>query len=240
MINLFRKIRKNLFDNKVTSYFFYALGEIFLVMVGILLALYVNNLNEEKKQDKQLKTILKTVRADLVTDTLVATEIIKFYDSINKYSNKIINKEYSKSNIEECLLCRSLTTLYQPLTIQDKGYLMLKSFNQFDMNEADSLQLVIIQYYKSSSTIIEQSNEFIKSETLKNLDYLKSKDWFVNWMQGQFTDEMREFFGESTDYRNRVASNLILASSNHSRFVSAHKNGAVELINRIDTTLKSD
>ena len=53
MINFFRKIRKQLADqNKPLKYFRYAFGEIVLVMIGILLALQVNNWNEERKDQK--------------------------------------------------------------------------------------------------------------------------------------------------------------------------------------------
>ena len=52
MINFFRKIRRKLADdNKPIKYMRYAVGEIVLVMVGILLALQVNNWNEERKQN---------------------------------------------------------------------------------------------------------------------------------------------------------------------------------------------
>ncbi len=239
MINFFRKIRRRFFSNKASSYLLYAIGEIVLVMIGILLALQVNNWNEERKRNKQFKTILKTVRADLVTDTLRAGYVIKFYDSINKYSTKVINNEYDKNSISECLLCRSLTTLYQPFTVQDKGYNMLKNFEEFEINNKDSLQTNILQFYKSMTDILEQSNEFVKSETLKNLEYYKSQPWFISWMQSQFTEEMSIYFGESIDYKNRVASNLILASQNHAGFVRAHKEGATNLIKRIDQNFEN-
>ena len=47
MIKLFRNIRQNLLmENKTGKYFKYAIGEIILVVIGILIALQLNNLNE--------------------------------------------------------------------------------------------------------------------------------------------------------------------------------------------------
>lgn len=240
MISLLRKVRKKFFSNKWSSYLAYALGEIVLVMIGILLALQVNNWNEERKQNLQLRSILKTVKTDLVADTLRAQPILQFYDSINKYSNKIINKEYDLNTIESCILCRSLTTLYQPLIVQDKGYNMLNNFDGIESKKNDTLQSNILQFYKTMIDMLDQSNDFVKSETLKNLDNFKSKTWFVDWMQGRFTEEMKVYFGESVDYRNRVASNLILASQNHANFIRTHKVNAVELIRQIDERLAEE
>lgn len=53
MISFFRKIRKQLADdNKPLKYFRYAIGEIVLVVIGILIALSINNWNEERKDRK--------------------------------------------------------------------------------------------------------------------------------------------------------------------------------------------
>ena len=50
MINFFRKIRKKLLsENKFSKYILYAIGEIFLVVIGILIALQINTQNELRK-----------------------------------------------------------------------------------------------------------------------------------------------------------------------------------------------
>ncbi|WP_026952516.1 hypothetical protein [Algoriphagus mannitolivorans] len=54
MISFFRKIRQKLLQqNRVTRYLAYAIGEIFLVVLGILIALQVNNWNEIPQLEKQ-------------------------------------------------------------------------------------------------------------------------------------------------------------------------------------------
>jgi len=53
MINFFRKIRQQLLtENKFSKYLLYAIGEIFLVVIGILIALQINNWNEDRKDRK--------------------------------------------------------------------------------------------------------------------------------------------------------------------------------------------
>ncbi|MFK2821293.1 DUF6090 family protein [Flavobacteriaceae sp. LMIT009] len=71
MIKFFRKIRqKVLTENKFSKYLLYAIGEILLVMVGILLALQVNNWNEKRKLLLDERLILNGVLEDIKRDTI--------------------------------------------------------------------------------------------------------------------------------------------------------------------------
>lgn len=66
MISLFRKIRQNLLaQNRATKYLLYALGEILLVVMGILIALQVNNWNEVRKAEQEEQVILTSLLEDL-------------------------------------------------------------------------------------------------------------------------------------------------------------------------------
>jgi hypothetical protein len=58
MIKFFRKIRRQLFsENKFSKYLLYAIGEILLVVIGILIALSINNWNEKGKKKTQSEHI---------------------------------------------------------------------------------------------------------------------------------------------------------------------------------------
>jgi len=57
MINFFRKIRQRLLtENKFSKYLLYGIGEIILVVIGILIALSINNWNEDRKNDEVRRT----------------------------------------------------------------------------------------------------------------------------------------------------------------------------------------
>ena len=66
MVKFFRKIRQQLLtENKFSQYFLYAGGEIVLVVIGILIALQVNNCNEDRKDRKTERQIVKTIYEEL-------------------------------------------------------------------------------------------------------------------------------------------------------------------------------
>ena len=69
MIHFFRRIRQKLLtENRFTKYMLYAIGEIALVMIGILLALQVNNWNEHRKDGLKESQYLHNIKSDLEVD----------------------------------------------------------------------------------------------------------------------------------------------------------------------------
>ena len=70
MIKFFRHIRQRMIkENRFTRYFLYAIGEIILVMVGILLALQVNNWNHDRKEHKQEAKLYENLLESLTADS---------------------------------------------------------------------------------------------------------------------------------------------------------------------------
>jgi hypothetical protein len=78
MIKFFRKIRQNLLSKGNTGkYLKYAFGEIILVVIGILIALQINNWNENRKEDKIAKEYLIGINNDIIKDIEQIDEILK-------------------------------------------------------------------------------------------------------------------------------------------------------------------
>ena len=85
MIKFFRKIRQKMIkENKVSKYFLYAIGEIVLVVIGILIALQINNLNQSKQDQNQLKASLEFVKQNLNEDIKNLNEQIEYNERIQK------------------------------------------------------------------------------------------------------------------------------------------------------------
>ena len=91
MIKFFRKTRQNLLmENKTAKYFKYAIGEIILVVIGILIALQINTWNENQKKNRIKQTYIKNLVTDFTNDTIQLNENLR------------INFEY-KQNIDSAL-----------------------------------------------------------------------------------------------------------------------------------------
>lgn len=97
MIHFFRKIRKKMADeNKPLKYMRYAVGEIVLVVIGILIALQVNNWNEERKERKLEKKLLTEVYKSIASDTTNLNREMEDYEILMHHANFI--KEKFKEN----------------------------------------------------------------------------------------------------------------------------------------------
>ncbi|SDR94902.1 hypothetical protein SAMN04515667_1060 [Formosa sp. Hel1_31_208] len=107
MIKFFGHIREKLLSkNKISNYLLYAIGEIALVMIGILLALQVNNWNESRKlislKDNYLERLINDVKNDTTTINYVVSEIEKNQISINTLI-KTLNSESDHTALDSII-----------------------------------------------------------------------------------------------------------------------------------------
>jgi len=92
MISFFRKIRQRLLqENRASRYLVYAIGEIALVMVGILLALQVNNWNEDRKIRIAEQRILQNLRTELILNIKNLETDISYHELAHACSFQLLN-----------------------------------------------------------------------------------------------------------------------------------------------------
>ena len=92
MLKIFRKIRQNLLsENKTSKYTLYAIGEIFLVVVGILIALQINTWNEAKKEDAITQKYYDGFVSDLEKDRTQLEDLISVRKKQSASAKALLN-----------------------------------------------------------------------------------------------------------------------------------------------------
>ncbi|MFC7357691.1 DUF6090 family protein [Jejudonia soesokkakensis] len=91
MIKFFRHIRQRLIkENRFSKYLLYAIGEIVLVVIGILIALQINNWNEERKEKIAEENFFENVLIDLEKDQTKLEYYQKFYTKRIAYLDTLL------------------------------------------------------------------------------------------------------------------------------------------------------
>ncbi|MBO6650379.1 MAG: hypothetical protein JJ927_05075 [Balneola sp.] len=149
MIKFFRKIRqKFLSESKFSKYLVYAIGEVFLVMIGILLAFQVNQWNESRKGQKLETDLLSEMRESLKEYLRQLTYVQNFQERINDSQNAFIAWLDDEDLEVEDINMHIAKTLYLSEFLPRNGpYETMKQLGLKKINN-DSLRAQIIFLYE--------------------------------------------------------------------------------------------
>jgi hypothetical protein len=206
MINFFRKIRKQLADqNKPLKYFRYAFGEIVLVMIGILLALQVNNWNEERKDQRELKNILQSIVVDMKEDVDLmkwASETIKKdNETIKSFLNLHDYSGFTRDSLEQ-----SLETFSVPMLYRMNSFYGLRDSGITEYGKYGDVITGIKFYYVLVIPNIKGWEEDVMKYVQKSDDF-----WRFEQNAFEFNDE-KELHSEQSDEAAVTALNRMLKS----------------------------
>ena len=148
MISLFRKVRQNLLtQSRVTRYLVYALGEILLVVIGILIALQVNNWNEERKSNNARLEYTHTLLVELQKDSLqLRSELSEINFRLGKVLDYFDRLSQPNSNLDTLFKIMRLEAdpaFVRPSSLNSNTYLTLSSTGEigfFDSKMAEKIQ----------------------------------------------------------------------------------------------------
>ncbi|WP_052461231.1 DUF6090 family protein [Psychroserpens mesophilus] len=154
MIKFFRKIRqKMLTENKFSNYLIYAIGEIFLVVIGILIALQINNWNESRKQSITEKEFITSLKNDLKQDKAFIKRVIKLneprivaYEILNDNLQNLYNNDRKSLDSIFKIYFRSQRTFY-PIS---GSYESAESGNQISIFQNKKLVQKVVKLYNST------------------------------------------------------------------------------------------
>ena len=136
-------------ENKTGTYFKYAIGEIVLVVIGILIALSINNWNETNKNEREQIVFLNNLKNDLKNDLIQLDQILKFQkeklSKVNELKDQLLSiKDFEK--IEQLLVNLTLDNdTYFPNT---GSYTTTVSSGKIASLNPSSLRIAITNLYE--------------------------------------------------------------------------------------------
>jgi hypothetical protein len=242
MIKFFRKIRqKTLTENKFGKYLTYAIGEIILVVIGILIALSINNWNENKKSENQLNNIYNEVETNLKSDLSNIDYVIKQYEQLELRLEKMIKEEYSSipldsinaNNYSDFIPSQRDINNFISFEIQDKGIGLIKTYNDFNTSGNKDLTNEIIQFYKIAEPL-NMVLEKLKEESFNNIKYFEQFSWYRDYMNIKYNPRTIEFFAKNGIFKNKVVTFRLIAIENFLPLLREYKKSASILLEKIE------
>lgn len=202
-------------EHKVKRYLLYAIGEIALVVIGILIALQINNWNEEQKEAELELVLLEELKENLQADLLDMTKNIGFHERSKKSAEIILNAFEQNLPYHDSLNYHFGEILTLPkFLITQNAY---NSFNQAGMRiiKNDSLRNLIIFQYKHGYSYL--------------LDW-NSTEWDF-WSQ-DIQDIYRKYFRKFRTYGDRMAEPLDYQNLRQSQEYKNYINNRLSLFER--------
>ena len=240
MIKFFRKIRQNLLSEGNTGkYLKYAIGEIILVVIGILIALQINNWNEARKLQNTMQSVYSIIKTDLLSDIknidMALTEMSP-RDSIFK---RVINRQMTKDDYENCNNCSFILYGFPDITLNNRGLILLEDNRTAFDSHQDSLSIEISDFYAYFNTEISVALEEVEIDYTDNYSYYKNnKSWFGDYINGRKNDELINYVLNSDDYINRVHSFYRLFYHSYLGHLADYKENALVMIEKINNKIE--
>jgi hypothetical protein len=156
-------------ENKTGKYLKYAVGEIVLVVIGILIALSINNWNQDRLNKKQVYRYLTNLTEDLKSDIILYDNNIRAYENDKANNSQIlINDNYKKLDTDSIFtLIRGYWMLNQT---SDQTFQKIKSAGLLEILGTPEINKAINDYYNLWISRYDYLIEFDKELTDKD-DY---------------------------------------------------------------------
>ena len=160
MIKFFRKIRQRLLtENKFSKYLIYAIGEIILVVIGIFLAIQLNNLNENRKERHREFTFLLRLKDDINSDITNLSLNDSIAASRESSSSKALEVFYKSKTVKDILITDSLFKFtWNNIIVNRKTYDEMLNTSGIYILKNKKLRNQLTDYY----TLIETFQQFIR------------------------------------------------------------------------------
>ncbi|WP_299126384.1 DUF6090 family protein [uncultured Winogradskyella sp.] len=212
MIKFFRKIRQNLLmENKTGKYFKYAIGEIVLVVIGILIALGINNWNQNRLNKIQINGYLSNIVTDLKSDILEYERVIKSYESgVENNSRILINDDYQQLEVDS--IANLILGFWNANRISSQTYQKIKSIGLQETLGTPEIEKTVNDYYNI---------------------HIAAYGYLINWDK-ELTDRDNFFWNYNDKFETGFESRLALSSL---PYQSTSEKRKEELIKLTESTL---
>jgi len=208
LMKYFNSQRCNILEgNRFTKYLSYAFGEVLLVVIGILIALGINNWNEENKADKETIALKSRVLRQVDSDIKIIEHFQKDLDTLQEEYLSVLDKTYDKTMVRTGSIIASLLIQVNTLDVDNSVISMIDGVDLKDNQIAREL-VDTSSLYKLYLSDIEGIEKIIISTTTNNLQEIeKTESWYADFITDfVYKNECIKYLLNNNDHKARMAS----------------------------------
>jgi hypothetical protein len=180
MLKVFRRIRKkSIADKKISNYLLYAIGEIILVVIGILIALAIDNANEQSIKREKEQIYLIGLRDEFETSQTKLKELITFNKQSYEDSKKILVYMVEQENLpdEQELANLLYNALAFDISFNPNNSLLMEMINSGSLKDIGNPRLrILLTNWISNIEDIAKQEMMLANERDKILDMFRSEE----------------------------------------------------------------
>lgn len=226
-------------EGKFSRYIVYAVGEIVLVVIGILIALQINNWNEGKKRQAELQTVLENIVGDLEADSIEADKLVYQMEFRVDMADSIIEGKVTMDVLLECPICFSLHQNFNDFTINNRGNEVLKSYLSGSGLGQDSLLNAISDFYFGQEVAFEQINKIIRDDVIETVKLHRDQIPGYSELQRKgWSREMAQAYIDHGNFYNRMLFHGQMIQGNALRALRIFQRESAELKEGIKQRIK--
>ena len=225
--------------NKTGKYLKYAIGEIILVVIGILIAISINNWNENRKLQNTLKSVYSIIKTDLLSDIKNIDKVLNKSVQRDSILKRVINNDMTKEDYINCKNCSYILIGFPDLTLNTRGVKLLEEKSAVFNSHQDSLSIDIGNFYAYFNTEISVALNEVRRDHDDNISYFKNNNaWFKDYVNHVKNDEFLTYMLTSSDYMNRVNYFYVLYFKIYLRHLRNYKEQAQVLIEKLNKKIE--
>lgn len=216
MIRLFRKIRvKLLIENKFAKYIIYAVGEVLIVIIGILFAIQINHWNQQRLDEIKINRLLLEIQNNLPDEIESAKRGIEFYNYKDTLITRVIERKVKREEFNS----EPISWAY---THQSPQYATASYWGEYSLNKnaynnlvqmSDKIPEKYSVLFSNVTYLYENTNDLVHEREKKLLEnyyafqnYFRDNKNFMSdtWAAKPLDDEAIDFFMNDPIYLNWI------------------------------------
>lgn len=198
-------------ESNVKSYILYAVGEIVLVVIGILIAIQIDNWNEKQKEIEKIDGYFNQALTELSNDLIEAQNVVNYYEMKDSLISRMLNDSVTPQEYRSNLQYQVINTTLRNFKMNDAGYQNLIHSRDYLPDDYTDIYNRLERIFNYREGLENVNNLILKDVEFQLKDVREKYDWYSTL---EVEDEEVEYHLKNPIFRNRLFNFQSLGAGN--------------------------